>query len=492
MKDSHIEHISILNPQGNFDPNDSYWTEHPDFGGQLVYVKELSLALAGLGIDVDIITRQIKDENWPEFSKPIDNYSESNRLRIIRVPFGKNLFLKKEDLWPFLHEYIKKIINFYKQEDNFPDYFSTHYADGGLSGVLLKQKLNIPFVFTGHSLGAQKMDKLDVNKINFTEYNTKFNFHRRIIAERLAMNHADGIITSTSQERFEQYSHYLYGKAIDISQDKKFKVIPPGINTNIFNGQYSKKIKNKIDHYINRDIKTNRTDLPLIIASSRLDQKKNHLGLVTAFAENNKIQKHANLAIALRGIENPFEDYSEANKEEKNILDQIIKIIYNNNCIGKVTMFSLNSQKQLAETYSYLTSKNSVFALTSFYEPFGLAPIEAMACGLPAVVTKNGGPHEIMKKGKYGILVNPEDPDDIAQGLLTILTDKETWNKYHKKGKKRVLSKYTWEQTAESYLKFMENISENNANKMEIPAYFKKPDSKNDSRLLNIFLHLWR
>src|SRR6056297_1511853 len=436
MKDSHIEHISILNPQGNFDPNDSYWTEHPDFGGQLVYVKELSLALAGLGIDVDIITRQIKDENWPEFSKPIDNYSESNRLRIIRVPFGKNLFLKKEDLWPFLHEYIKKIINFYKQEGNFPDYFSTHYADGGLSGVLLKQKLNIPFVFTGHSLGAQKMDKLDVNKINFTEYNTKFNFHRRIIAERLAMNHADGIITSTSQERFEQYSHYLYGKAIDISQDKKFKVIPPGINTNI--------------------------------------------------------QKHANLAIALRGIENPFEDYSEANKEEKNILDQIIKIIYNNNCIGKVTMFSLNNQKQLAETYSYLTSKNSVFALTSFYEPFGLAPIEAMACGLPAVVTKNGGPHEIMKKGKYGILVNPEDPDDIAQGLLTILTDKETWNKYHKKGKKRVLSKYTWEQTAESYLKFMENISENNANKMEIPAYFKKPDSKNDSRLLNIFLHLWR
>src|SRR6056297_2825019 len=309
MKDSHIEHISILNPQGNFDPNDSYWTEHPDFGGQLVYVKELSLALAGLGIDVDIITRQIKDENWPEFSKPIDNYSESNRLRIIRVPFGKNLFLKKEDLWPFLHEYIKKIINFYKQEGNFPDYFSTHYADGGLSGVLLKQKLNIPFVFTGHSLGAQKMDKLDVNKINFTEYNTKFNFHRRIIAERLAMNYADGIIVSTSQERFEQYSHFLYQNAINTENNEKFKVIPPGVNTDIFNGKYSEKMKSKLEEYIKRDIDNKRQDLPLIISSSRLDQKKNHLGLVKAFTGNEKLQKNANLAITLRGIKNPFKDY---------------------------------------------------------------------------------------------------------------------------------------------------------------------------------------
>ena len=42
-----IVHIAFLNPQGNFDPKDSYWTEHPDFGGQLVYVKEVAIAMAG-------------------------------------------------------------------------------------------------------------------------------------------------------------------------------------------------------------------------------------------------------------------------------------------------------------------------------------------------------------------------------------------------------------------------------------------------------------
>ena len=48
-------HIAFLNPQGNFDPNDSYWTEHPDFGGQLVYVKEVAIAMAAKGHSVDII-----------------------------------------------------------------------------------------------------------------------------------------------------------------------------------------------------------------------------------------------------------------------------------------------------------------------------------------------------------------------------------------------------------------------------------------------------
>ena len=42
-------HIAFLNPHGNFDPHDSHWTAHPDFGGQLVYVKQVALAMAEAG-----------------------------------------------------------------------------------------------------------------------------------------------------------------------------------------------------------------------------------------------------------------------------------------------------------------------------------------------------------------------------------------------------------------------------------------------------------
>ncbi|HQE99919.1 MAG TPA: glycosyltransferase family 1 protein, partial [Anaerolineae bacterium] len=57
-------HIAFLNPQGNFDAKDSYWTEHPDFGGQLVYVKQVALAMAAQGHTVDLFTRQIQDPAW--------------------------------------------------------------------------------------------------------------------------------------------------------------------------------------------------------------------------------------------------------------------------------------------------------------------------------------------------------------------------------------------------------------------------------------------
>ena len=68
-------HIVFLNPQGNFDPADSYLTEHPDFGGQLVYVKELAQAIAQQGHKVDIVTRRIRDPSWPEFFADQDSYS---------------------------------------------------------------------------------------------------------------------------------------------------------------------------------------------------------------------------------------------------------------------------------------------------------------------------------------------------------------------------------------------------------------------------------
>src|SRR5437879_9338964 len=86
-------HVAFINPQGNFDPADSYWTAHPDFGGQLVYVKELALAMGRLGHHADIITRQITDPLWPEFAAPSDAYPGHPNVRILRIPCGPPAFL---------------------------------------------------------------------------------------------------------------------------------------------------------------------------------------------------------------------------------------------------------------------------------------------------------------------------------------------------------------------------------------------------------------
>ncbi len=488
-----IKRVAFLNPQGNFDPDDSYWTEHPDFGGQLVYVKEVAIAMAKeFDIEVDILTRQVKDDDWPEFSSSLDSYPETDKVNIIRLPFGGNEFLNKEKLWPYLKNYVLEIKKYYDEIGKKPDIVTTHYGDGGLAGAMFEKETGIPFTFTAHSLGAQKMDKLNVNKSNLEEMLARYNFHLRIAAERISMNNSATNFVSTSQEKDSQYSHRAYEGTVDLNADKDFAVVPPGVNTDIFNpetGPEDEKVEAKFKKMLERDISEERRSLPGVIAASRLDPKKNHLGFVKAFAGNAELQSRTNLVITLRGIDNPFEDYSKASGDEKEILDEIMEIIDENDLRGKVTMFSLNSQQELASIYRVLADRKSVFALTAFYEPFGLAPIEAMASGLPVVATENGGPEEIMNDGNkhYGILVDPEDPEDIAKGILEVYSGPEGWEYYHEAGLERVETTYTWEKTAEGYLnRIKEIINNTEAYKsdkiMEIPDYFYT--GKNEAELI--------
>ena len=488
-----IKRVAFLNPQGNFDPDDSYWTEHPDFGGQLVYVKEIAIAMAKeFGIEVDILTRHIQDNDWPEFSSSVDSYPESDKVNIIRLPFGGDEFLAKEKLWPYLKDYVQEIQKYYDKIGEKPDIVTAHYGDGGLAGAMLEKKTGIPFTFTAHSLGAQKMDKLNVDESNLEEMLARYNFHLRIAAERISMNNSATNFVSTSQEKDSQYSHKAYAGAVDLDDDTDFAVVPPGVNTDIFNpdaGPEDEKIAAKFAKMLERDIDRERRELPGVIAASRLDPKKNHLGLVKAFADNPELQSRTNLVITLRGIDNPFEDYSKASGDEKVILDEIMQIIDKHDLKGKITMFSLNSQQELASTYRVLADRKSVFVLTAFYEPFGLAPIEAMASGLPVVATENGGPEEIMNDGKkhYGILVDPEDPTDIAKGILEVYLGAEGWEFYHEVGLERVATTYTWEKTAEGYLSRIKEIIENKEiyitdRRMEIPDYFYT--GKNEAELI--------
>lgn len=152
--------IAFLNPQGNFDAKDSYWTEHPDFGGQLVYVKEVANALKEKGHEVEIYTRRIMDPDWPEFEKTEEEYPDSG-LRIVRIPFGGDRFLRKELLWPHLPEYAEGVLRFFHKTNKWPDFITTHYGDGGIAGVMLKEATGIPFFFYSPLSGCAETGKND-------------------------------------------------------------------------------------------------------------------------------------------------------------------------------------------------------------------------------------------------------------------------------------------------------------------------------------------
>lgn len=437
-------HIVFFNPQGNFDPADSYLAEHPDFGGQLVYVKEVAQAMAELGHRVDILARRIEDPDWPEFAAPEDGYpGYEGRLRILRFACGGPGFLEKERLWPHMAEFVNNVLAFYG--DTLPDFATTHYADGGYCGVLARARAGLGFTFTGHSLGAQKMDKLGVAAGNWDEMDARFRFSQRIAAERMSMAGARRIIVSTGQEQREQYGHPLYAGAVDPTDAGKFSVVPPGVNGHVFTTRPGAADATVIAAC---DAKFSGDDRPATVVSSRLDEKKNIIGVVRAHAANAALRTRAQLVLCVRGIDDPARDLARLGPAEQAVLGEILAVIDEAGMENDVYFLNIGSQLDLAATYRYFAGRGSVFALTSFYEPFGLAPIEAAACGLAPVATKHGGPTEIFADGS-GVLVDPFSPDDIARGLLDALGRQPELSR---RAIRRVEETYTWKKTAESYL----------------------------------------
>lgn len=442
--------VAFLNPQGNFDRHDSYLTEHPDFGGQLVYVKEVALALAELGVDVDIITRRIDDPEWTGFEAALDHFDDQvDRVRIVRLDCGPAGFLAKEQLWPHLAELVDRTISFYGNE--LPDALTTHYADGAWMGVLMRRLTKLPFTFTGHSLGAQKLERLNATPENFEAIDQRFRFSRRIEAERAAMGDAGRIITSTRAERFEQYGHPLYRGAVDPADDRRFSIIPPGINERIFHADPG---GDDLEFVQQLEQRAGDDSRPVVLASSRLDAKKNVAGFVDAWLSSSELRKRARLSLFVRGVDNPFSGIDRLRAEERQVLGPILARIESAGLRDQVIFVNAGSQRQLASAYRFFARRGSVFVLPSLHEPFGLAPIEAAACGLAVVATRHGGPVEVFAGGT-GILVEPQDPANMADGMLEALSRQR---ELAEAAARMVQSKYTWSRTAQGYLEVLQQL----------------------------------
>jgi len=93
-----------------------------------------------------------------------------------------------------------------------------------------------------------------------------------------------------------------------------------------------------------------------------------------------------------------------------------------------------------------LYSGASVFVLPSHYEGFGLTALEAMACGTPPVVSNRSSLPEVV--GSAGLLVDPDDPDEIAATIQRVLTDSDLYNHLRQSGLARART-FTWRRTAE-------------------------------------------
>ncbi len=426
-------YVQIHSMHGLINRNYSDIGRDEDTGGQVIYVVELAKALSKLpGIrKIDLITRRIEDGAYPSYNKRFEYINR--KLKIVRIDCGPKGYIKKTKLWPYINEYARNVARYNAEEAGTPDVIHANYADAGLAGAILADKTGAVFVFTGHSLGIPKMQKLGVNDSNYDEFDRVFNFSKRILAEQTIIDKADAIIVSTRNEVENQYTGYRADR-------RKFRVISPGLDTSLFRPTATPVSQHKevLDAMTKGLANKNK---PMIFAASRLERRKNLPKLVEVFCRSRKLRKISNLVILTRLRK-------KADTGEKAVYHSMEKIVRDSKCDGSVVFVSFIDPKiGLGPLYRNAARSRGVFINPALIEPFGLTVLEASACGLPVVATKYGGPSETITNNTNGILVDPKDGKQIEMALQRVLTDRRLWKKLSNNGIKNATF-FSWDAIA--------------------------------------------
>ncbi len=417
-----------------------------DTGGQTRYVLELVQTLAkNPDVErVDLITRQVVDDSVSDDYARLEEQL-SDKARIIRIPFGPKKYLPKTKLWPYMEMFVDQCLNYFQRTSSAPDIIHGHYADAGYGGGQLSRLLGIPFVFTGHSLGRIKRERLLESGASLKEVESRYQISARIEAEEFALETCSLICTSTRQEvknQYEVYEHYV---------PERMEVIPPGVDLDSFRPPREEdqptQLERDIDGFLHDPGK------PMIVAMARPDERKNLELLVETYGKSPELQREANLVLIMgsRG------DVRTLPAGQKRVLSNVLFLIDVYDLYGKVAYPKKHESSDVPALYRAITRRRGIFINAAMTEPFGLTLLEAAASGAPIVATNNGGPCDIIANCQNGLLVDPFDSKDIERALLRGLIEPETWNDWSKAGLENVHAHYSWEHHVTCYLR---NIKE--------------------------------
>lgn len=166
--------------------------------------------------------------------------------------------------------------------------------------------------------------------------------------------------------------------------------------------------------------------------------RKNFSSLIKAFSKLKKILPNAKLL----KIGNP---------QQRGARNKLLKLIETLNLQRDIIFVGYVSEKDLPKFYNAA----DVLVFPSFYEGFGLPPLESMACGTPVITSNTSSLPEVV--GDAGIMIDPYDVDTLAKSMYQILTNDELKNDMIKKGLERA-KMFSWEQAAKETSKMYEEV----------------------------------
>lgn len=249
------------------------------------------------------------------------------------------------------------------------------------------------------------------------------NFHPKERIEYFEKYFFKNIVKSDMLITGSEYSKQEILERLDF-KEHKIKVIYHGINHAIFK-QYK-------DTELNFDIPKK-----FILSVGSIEPRKNLLGLLKAYnlLESNLKSEYKLVLVGFKGWQN------------SEIMQLIDKNRENINYLGFI------SDEELAKVYNLA----SCFVFPSFYEGFGLPPLEAMACGAPVVSSNLTSMPEICSDA--AVYCNPYDIDDIAKKIELVLKNNTLREEMIEKGLKRALE-FTWKKSADDHAKVFKEVLE--------------------------------
>eukprot|EP00127_Corallochytrium_limacisporum_P003225 Clim_evm74s147 gene=Clim_evmTU74s147 len=419
-----------------------------DTGGQVRYVVDLAEALSKQeGVrKVDLLTRKITDPRVDEeYGKEITEIND--KFRIVRVGCGpEEEYIRKEKLWSHVYECADNVIGFFTEQNDYPDVVHGHYADAGKVMAYVSRILHVPLLFTGHSLGYEKIKNYREKDWSDEEIEEHFTMAERIEGEELAFECSEAIVCSTNEEKEMQWANY------DSYEMEKIECIPPGVD--IMNRReidFSSMDECPLAQSINRQLRY--PDKPLIVLLARADQKKNAISLVRAYGQSTILQEKANLVLVC----GRREKIEELNDHAKEVMLELFEAIDDYDLYGSVAYPKTHKSDEVAWLYDYAARSRGIFVNCALHEPFGLTVLEAAVAGLPTVATKEGGPSDSMKVLRHGELVDPLSVDEIRAACEKLITDTKYWEQCSANGRDRV-KYYSWDQHCKTFLELCNRV----------------------------------
>ncbi|GAA1426427.1 glycosyltransferase family 1 protein [Microlunatus lacustris] len=363
-----------------------------DAGGQNVHVDALAAALAGQGHDVTVHTRR-DDPSQPEQVVTDAGY------RVRHVPAGPAAPLPKDDLWPHMPAFADALTE--QLTASAPDLVHGHFWMSAWAADRAADALDLPRLVTFHALGTVKRRHQGLADTSPPE---------RVAVELAVARTADRVIATCSDEVRELRRMGLPAG--------RTTVVPCGVDAT---------------HFTPADDGTPvpaRTRRHRLVTVGRPVPRKGFAVVVEALAGLPDTE-----LLVVGGTGDPGADPELDRLRE---LAARVGVTDRLHCLGQVPR----------PTMPALLRSADAVVCAPWYEPFGLVPLEAMACGVPVVAAAVGGMLDSVADGVTGLLVPPQDPAALRSALATLLAAPERRAQWGAAGRQRVLERYTWPRVA--------------------------------------------